>query len=77
MPEKQLKKCSTSLAIRKIKIKIAEGRLQTQIVCQNKERLFCRNNQNAGINQYLKWQPQRKACRPSYRELGELSRRIG
>jgi hypothetical protein len=56
--------------------KIAEGRPQTQIVCKNKECLFCRNNQHAGVNHSLKWQPQIKAHRPSYRQLGGLSRRI-
>jgi hypothetical protein len=31
--------------------KIAEGRLQTQIVCKDKEGLSCRNNQHEGVGQ--------------------------
>ena len=54
-------------------LKVTEGRLQAQIVHRDKEHLFCTNNQHAGVS-HSKWHSQTKMQRPSYRELGELSR---
>lgn len=44
--------------------------------CKNKYPLFYRHIQDVGVNRSPKWRPQTKACRPPYRELGKLSRRI-
>jgi hypothetical protein len=55
---------------------MTEGRPQTKIVYKNKEHLFCRNIQHVVVNHPSKWQPQTKVLRPSYREMGKLSRKI-
>jgi hypothetical protein len=85
----QLSRLTTNLAcqlatpgINLISPKIAEGRPQTQIICKDKECLFCRKNQHVGGQSFFLFvfcfemvTPDKG--RPFYREPGELYRRIG
>ena len=43
---------------------------------QNQRAFILQKQPACGVNHSLKWRSQTNVCRPSYRELGELSRRI-